>query len=93
MNVLRIRIHIRMHIRRYNKIQLTPGQSEGIYSCENPQTLQRDLKETMGFDGFVVSVSHQTDRYVCLRLRGNSGDDRLIENASKCRLLLCGHGS
>eukprot|EP01051_Picozoa_sp_SAG22_P005635 SAG22_NODE_340_length_12031_cov_9.961783_4_plen_603_part_00 len=45
----------------YNKI-LTSGQAsgpgpgpEGLYSCENPLTLQRDLKERMNFSGFVMS--------------------------------------
>lgn len=46
---------IRLSLTRYNYIQLTPGQSEGTYSCENSQTLQHDLKDAMGFDGFVVS--------------------------------------
>jgi beta-glucosidase len=45
----------RFTLSRYNKIQLTPGQSEGIYSCGNSQTLQHDLKDAMGFDGFTVS--------------------------------------
>jgi beta-glucosidase-like glycosyl hydrolase len=45
----------------YNKI-LTSGQPpgagpgpEGLWSCENPLTLQRDLKERMNFSGFVAS--------------------------------------
>ena len=50
------------HLRnRYNKVQLVPRQSHGIYSCENPQTLQHDLKDTMGFDGFVVSDCTQAE--------------------------------
>ena len=32
----------------YNKIN-------HVYSCENPETLQRDLKGIMGFSGFVMS--------------------------------------
>jgi len=32
----------------YNKIN-------GTYSCENPNTLRRDLKERLGFDGWVMS--------------------------------------
>jgi beta-glucosidase len=38
----------------YNKIQLG-GAAEGTFSCENPGSLQRDLKDRMGFGGFVVS--------------------------------------
>lgn len=37
-----------------NKIKLG-NQPEGLYACENPDTLQRDLKDRMGFIGFVVS--------------------------------------
>ena len=54
---------------RYNKIQLTPGQSEGTYSCGNSQTLQHDLKDVMGFDGFVVSdwcdTQHASHTFQC----------------------------
>eukprot|EP01043_Picozoa_sp_COSAG02_P048925 COSAG02_NODE_4861_length_4892_cov_3.521594_2_plen_93_part_00 len=37
----------------YNKIQLS-GQSEGIFSCDNPLSLQH-LKQGMNFTGFVIS--------------------------------------
>merc|ERR1712176_1503242 len=40
----------------YNKIN-------GRYSCENPDTLKHDLKETMGFKGYVMSdwgATHST---------------------------------
>ncbi len=39
----------------YNKIQLAGEQSRGLFSCENPLSLQRDLKERMNFSGFVLS--------------------------------------
>ena len=56
------------HLRnRYNKVQLVPRQSQGIYSCENPQTLQHDLKDTMGFDGFVVSDCTQVECTIAAR--------------------------
>jgi beta-glucosidase len=35
----------------------------GIYACENEETLQRDLKGTLGFDGWVMSdwgATHST---------------------------------
>ena len=38
----------------YNKIQAGEG-AEQLWSCENPDTLQRDLKERLGFDGWVMS--------------------------------------
>ena len=34
-----------------------------VWSCENPQTLQRDLKERLGFEGWVMSdwgATHST---------------------------------
>ena len=34
-----------------------------IWSCENPETLQRDLKERLGFEGWVMSdwgATHST---------------------------------
>jgi beta-glucosidase len=40
----------------YNKVQLASEQSHGgLFSCENPLSLQRDLKERMNFSGFVLS--------------------------------------
>lgn len=40
----------------YNKVQITPGQTEGLYSCENPESL-RALKDPdkMNFTGFIIS--------------------------------------
>ena len=38
-----------------NKVRLEGEQSQGLYSCENPLTLQRDLKQRMNFSGFVCS--------------------------------------
>eukprot|EP00937_MAST-01D_sp_MAST-1D-sp2_P002356 g2356.t1 len=37
----------------YNKIRVDNGTSR--WSCENPDTLQRDLKERLGFKGWVMS--------------------------------------
>jgi beta-glucosidase-like glycosyl hydrolase len=39
----------------YNQIQLVGEQSEGKWSCENPLTLERDLKQRLGFKGWVMS--------------------------------------
>jgi beta-glucosidase len=40
----------------YNKIcQNCPAGQIGNWSCENPDTLQRDLKERLGFKGWVMS--------------------------------------
>jgi hypothetical protein len=33
----------------------TDNRIRGVYSCENNQTLQRDLKERLGFKGWVMS--------------------------------------
>eukprot|EP00660_Eupelagonema_oceanica_P018696 gene18696-7753_t len=38
----------------YNKIQASPG-SPSLWSCENPETLRRDLRERLGFNGWVMS--------------------------------------
>ena len=39
----------------YNKIR-------GAWSCENPETLQRDLKDTLGFKGWVMSTFSCSNR-------------------------------
>lgn len=38
----------------YNKIQASPS-SPPLWSCENPETLKRDLKQRLGFKGWVMS--------------------------------------
>ena len=38
----------------YNKIR-RGAQQEAAWSCENDETLQRDLKDTLGFEGWVMS--------------------------------------
>eukprot|EP00937_MAST-01D_sp_MAST-1D-sp2_P003732 g3732.t1 len=38
----------------YNKIQASPT-SPALWSCENPETLKRDLKERLNFTGWVMS--------------------------------------
>lgn len=46
----------------YNKIR-SDGQPEGKWSCENEETLQKDLKERLGFAGYVMSdwgATHST---------------------------------
>ena len=55
----------------YNKVALSDdGQAQGLFSCENPLSLQRDLKERMNFSGFVVS-----DWYATHSLGLNAGLD------------------
>ena len=42
----------------YNKINADASQrpgDNGTWSCENPLTLKRDLKERLGFKGWVMS--------------------------------------
>jgi len=54
----------------YNKIN-------GKWSCENPETLQRDLKEFEGFDGFVMSdwgATHSTSLMAGLDIEMPSAD-------------------
>jgi beta-glucosidase len=43
----------------YNRVQLSGQQSEGIFSCDNPLSLQH-LKQGMNFTGFVISDWYAT---------------------------------
>ena len=45
----------------YNKVRLG-DQKVGLHACENPETLQRDLKERMGFKGWVPTVQYYAPR-------------------------------
>lgn len=54
----------------YNKIN-------GIYSCENPETLARDLKQLLGFKGYVMSdwgATHSTSIMAGLDMEMPGGD-------------------
>jgi beta-glucosidase len=65
----------------YNKVKLS-GQGAGLFSCENPDSLRRDLKQRLNFSGLVMS-----DWYATHSMSINAGLDIEMPGA-ECNWLL-----